>query len=41
MKHSLLPLGAALLAFGFGTLPAAQAQNVKPPKAQQIGRAHV
>ena len=34
MKHSLLPLGAALLALGFGTLPAAQAQNVKPPKAQ-------
>ena len=34
MKHSLLPLGAALLALSFGTLPAAQAQNVKPPKAQ-------
>jgi len=36
MKHSLLPLGAALLALGFGTLPAvqAQAQNIKPPKAQ-------
>jgi hypothetical protein len=34
MNHSLLPLGAALLALGFGTLPAAQAQNVKPPKAQ-------
>ena len=34
MKHSLLPLGAALLALGFGTLPAALAQNVKPPKAQ-------
>jgi len=36
MKHSLLPLGAALLALGFGTLPAVQvqAQNVKPPKAQ-------
>ena len=36
MNHSLLPLGAALLAFGLGALPAAQAQaqNVKPPKAQ-------
>ncbi len=34
MKLSLLPLGAALLALGFGALPAAQAQNVKPPKAQ-------
>jgi hypothetical protein len=34
MNHSLLPLGAALLALGFGALPAAQAQNVKPPKAQ-------
>jgi hypothetical protein len=36
MKHSLLPLGAALLALGLGALPAAQAQaqNVKPPKAQ-------
>jgi hypothetical protein len=34
MNHSLLPLGAALLALGLGALPAAQAQNVKPPKAQ-------
>ena len=34
MNHSLLPVGAALLALGLGALPAAQAQNVKPPKAQ-------
>ena len=33
MKSNLLPLGAAMLALGLGTLPA-QAQNVKPPKAQ-------
>ena len=34
MNHSLLPLGAALLALGLGALPTARAQNVKPPKAQ-------
>ena len=33
MKSNLLPLGAAMLALGLGALPA-QAQNVKPPKAQ-------
>ena len=33
MKSNLLPLGAAMLALGLSALPA-QAQNVKPPKAQ-------